>query len=149
VNIPEAHCSVEFHPGWPLHEERGADQGSVSQSLGDSDGTVFLRYGPSSALGPYIERWRARYGEGARLTADDRMVTRDGLEGRRMVLALPEEVMSRRDAPRRVTPAQTLACDGYTIRSVPVILGYAVPESTDPRLIEAAEAILASLSALR
>jgi hypothetical protein len=30
VNIPEAHCSVEFHPDWPLHEERGADQGSVS-----------------------------------------------------------------------------------------------------------------------
>ena len=79
----------------------------------------------------------------------DIAVTRNGLEGRRMVVALAEEVMSRMDAERRVTPARTLVCDGFTIGSVPVLLGYLTPQSTDPRLIDAAEAILASLSVVR
>ena len=144
--VSEAHCSVEFHPDWPLSEARGPDEGSVSQSLSDSGGAVFLRYGPSSELEPYVESWRARYGDGAQVIADHRVVTRDGLEGRGIGLALDEEVTSLLGDSREVTPAQTLMCNGFTIESVPVIVGYLTPQSTDPGLVAAAEAILASLS---
>ena len=94
----------------------------------------------------YVESWRARYGDGAQVIADHRVVTRDGLEGRGMGLALDEEVTSLLGDSREVTPAQTLMCNGFTIESVPVIVGYLTPQSTDPGLVAAAEAILASLS---
>jgi hypothetical protein len=137
VIIPGAHCSVEFHPEWPLSEQPGA----VSQSLGDSGGTVFLHYGPASTLDAYIGAWQGRGGE----VTSDTAVTRDGLEGRRMVVALAEEVRSRMGAEREVTPARTLVCDGFVIAAVPVLAGYLTPQETDPRLVEAAEAILVSL----
>lgn len=144
--IAEAHCSVEFHPDWPLHEDRGPSKGSVSQPLADSGGSVFLHYGPASTLDSYVGAWRARYGAGAQVTADDRVVTGDGLEGRSMALALDEEVMSRLGDSRRTTPAQTLVCNGFTIQSLPVLLGYLVPQSADRRVIEAADRIIGSLS---
>jgi hypothetical protein len=139
--IPEAHCSVEFHPSWPLTEGPGA----LSQPVGDSGGSVFLHYGSSSTLDRYVGGWQARYGDGAVVTTDAPAVTADGLEGRRVALALGEEAIHRMGAGRDVMPAQTLVCTGYTIASVPVLLGYLVPEATDAALIEAAEAILASL----
>lgn len=141
--IAEAHCSVEFHPDWPLSEAPGA----VSQALGDSGGSVFLHYGPSSTLDIYVGRWRER--GGAQLTADDRIVTGDGLTGRSMTLALDEEVTSRLGDERRITPARTLVCNGFTIESVPVLLGYLVPAATDPRVVEAAERIVGSLTVVR
>ena len=143
--IPEAHCSVEFHPGWPLSDDRHADRGALSQPVGDSGGSVFLHYGPASTLEEYVGAWQARHRDGADLTVDARAVTADGLEGRRVGLALGEEVVSRLGDERAVTPAQTLVCTGYTIASMPVLLGYLVPQATDARLIEAAEAIVASL----
>jgi hypothetical protein len=139
--IPEAHCSVEFHPDWPLT----TNQGALSQPVGDSGGTVFLHYGPSSTLEQYVGGWQARYGDGAVVTTDTATVTADGVEGRRLGLALGEEAVHRMGAGHAVTPAQTLVCTGYTIASMPVLLGYLVPQATDRALIEAAEAIVASL----
>jgi hypothetical protein len=147
VIIAEAHCSVEFHPDWPLSEDRGPLEGSLSQSVGDSDGSVFLHYGPSSTLETYVGALRER--RGVELTADHPVVTADGLEGHCLGLALAEQVMSRRDAPRRVTPARTLMCNGFTIDGVPVLLGYLVPQAIEPELLDAAEAIIASLTAVR
>ena len=143
--IPEAHCSVEFDPEWPLTEDRGPDQGSVSQPLRDSGGSVFLHYGPASTLESYVGGWRGRYGDGAHVTADREIVTDDGLEGRSIALALDEEVVSRLGDSRSVTPAQILVCNGYTIRSMPVLLGYLIPSATEAPLVEAADRIVASL----
>ena len=140
--IAEAHCSVEFDPRWPLSEDRGA----VSQALGDSGGSVFLHYGPSSTLDVYVGGWREH---GGSVTADARIVTGDGLEGRSMTIALDEQVVSRLGDERRVTPPRTLVCNGFTIESVPILLGYLVPEGTDPELIDAAERIIASLLVVR
>lgn len=143
--IAEAHCSVEFDPDWPLTEDRGPDRGGLSQPLADSGGSVFLHYGPSSTIESYVGGWRARYGAGAHVTADRAVVTRDGLEGRCVALALDEEVTSRLGDSRSVTPAQILVCSGYTIRAVPVLLGYLVPQAADARHVETADRILASL----
>jgi hypothetical protein len=145
VVIPEAHCSVEFDPEWPLSEDRGPDQGALSQPLGNSGGSVFLHYGPASTLDSYVGGWRARYRDGAHVIEDRQVVTDDGLEGRSIELALDEEVVSRLGDSRSVTPAQTLVCNGYAIDSTPVLVGYLIPQATDPRLVEAADRIIASL----
>jgi hypothetical protein len=143
--VSEAHCSVEFHPDWPLSADRGPERGALSQPIADSGGSVFLHYGPTSTLEAYVGGWRARYRDGARVTADRPIVTRDGLKGRCLALALDEEVVSRLGDSRSVTPPQTLVCSGYAIRSMPVLLGYIVPQATEARLVEEADRILASL----
>jgi hypothetical protein len=143
--VAEARCSVDFQPEWPLSQDRGADEGAVSQPLADSGGSVFLHYGPASTLEAYIGGWQERYRDGAHVTADGPVATADGLEGRRLALALDEQTMTRMGAPRRTTPAQTLVCHGYTIRSLPVLLGYLVPQAADDRIVATAERIIGSL----
>jgi hypothetical protein len=153
--IEEAHCQLTFHPHWPLHVDRGPDNGSVSQNVpGTANGVIFLHYGRECTTAKYVGAWEEKYGSLASVEKDEDIL-RNGLHGRYIRLSLDSMVTEKAMvsveggkgiAPEpEVTPAQILVCIGYTIREVPVLVGYLFRENTDEDYFREADQIMNSL----
>ncbi len=140
-----------FQP-WPLLSMSDVGAAGIYQPIGDTNGIVFVSYGPEETVDKYIEKLGGMFT--AVSVVSDTTVTVAGREARRVTLRMvtqPREMyrdeLGRGIRHKTLPEARTLlSVIGFSNRGIPILVGYRVPEESLGQYKERLEAILMSTS---
>jgi hypothetical protein len=140
---------VDLDPSWAVYQELGPLAGHVYQPVGDTNGTVFVRYGPDATLPAYLAGLATGYPPPA--LVEDQRWDLHGLPARRVRLVQDRggaPMSSGASAPaHRPLPAGRFVyvAVGCEALRVPFLAGYEVPEAALEEVGTALDAIIASV----
>jgi hypothetical protein len=151
VHIQPAGVWVDLNPEWPLYQDVVPSQGRVYQPIGDTGGTVFVRYGADATVDACLAGLGGGLPQPPTLLEDQRLQVR-GLPARRVRLiqerGSAEMYTSGKTGPEhRTLPAgrDVIVAVGMEVRGVSVLAGYIVPEQAVERFRAVLDAIVASV----
>jgi hypothetical protein len=150
LRLDAVDLSFEVHSRWPVRTSGSAERGGVFQSVADTEGVLFVRYGPDETIDAFIARL-SDYVTRAIVTGDEQ-VTFKGLPARRLLARTDREpVRVYRQGPagpidsessRLVSVVKAL---GFVHRGTPVLVGYRLTEESVPEFGALAEHMVGSV----
>ena len=138
--VPEIGLSFDVNSSWPLEMVELDDGAIVSQWL-PNDGAVFVRYGADQTL----DRFLAGLGDllTAATTLADEPVSIAGRPARRLTVSLEPR---RKQIPGPRTAGRNLIrVTGFSVRGVPVLVGYRLPDEGEGDIRAEVERIVDSV----
>jgi hypothetical protein len=151
VHVPAAGVRIRLNPAWPLYQDLQSESGYVYQPIGDTHGTVFVRYGPDATLEACLTGLGRSLPTPPVLVADQRWEVH-GLPARRVQLVQDRGTAMMytsgpEGAEHRLLPAGRVVFVAVGIEGirVPVLAGYDVPETALESFGAVLEDIIASV----
>lgn len=152
LQVSEVGLSIEIYQLWPLESIIEADRGNIYQTIADTGGLVFLRYGNAET----VEAFLPKFSDFVTTTStfNDEIQTYCGRSARRVTfLSTRQRLGVYRDDPdagftHEVSPEvrTIITVIGFQSRDIPVLVGYRLPEESLPTYRTIVERILNSVS---
>jgi hypothetical protein len=142
--------SFEVYEPWPLRTAGSAESGGVFQQVGNTDGVVFVRWGPEETIDAFVPRL-SDYLTTAIVTGDD-PVTFRGRSARHLLARTERRAVrvyrpgpagpTHSESPARVS---TVEAYGLVSRGKPFLIGHLLVEGTPEPSVAGAERIVESV----
>ncbi len=134
VDLPAAGLRVRVNPAWARYQDLGPESGYVYQPIADTNGTVFVRYGPDATVDAYLQGLATGFPPPALVS--DQAWDLHGLAARRVRLVQDRGGATmytsgptgpeHRDLPAGRFVYVAIGCEALRL---PILAGYEVPEA--------------------